>query len=104
MLDTTSEMVQRFWEVQRACRLLRHSWEVQKACRLLRHSWEVQKACRLLRHSWEANSFDAVFVVINRSWAYTEGSVPMLARIKHIYKTLHDEKLQKNVYRRHFYV
>jgi hypothetical protein len=28
MLDTTSEMVRRFWEVHSACRLLRRSWEV----------------------------------------------------------------------------
>ena len=42
--------------------------------------------------------------VSNRFWVYTEGSMPKLARITHICKTLHNGKLQKNVYRRHFYV
>jgi hypothetical protein len=77
MLDTTSEKVQRFWEVQRDCRLLRHNWEV--------------------------NSVDSVFLVNNRFWTNTEGYVPMLGRITHIYETLHDGKLQKNVYSRHAY-
>jgi len=57
MLDTTLEMVQRLWEVKRACRLLRHSWEV--------------------------NSVDSVFLVNNRFWAHTEKSTHVLARVTH---------------------
>jgi len=78
MLDTTSEIVQRFWEVKRACRLLRHSWDV--------------------------NSVDSVFLVNNRFWVRTEESMPMLARVTHMYTTLHDGTLQKNVYGRYIYV
>jgi hypothetical protein len=77
MLDTTSEIVQRFWEVKRSCRLLRHSSDI--------------------------NSVDSVFLVNNRFWARTEESMPVLARVTHTYKTLHDGKLQKNVYGRYIY-
>jgi hypothetical protein len=45
-----------------------------------------KKACRLLRHSWDVISVDSVFLVNNRFWAHTKESLPMLARVTHMYE------------------
>jgi len=45
-----------------------------------------KKACRLLRHSWDVISVGSVFLVNNRFWDHTKESLPMLARVTHMYE------------------